>query len=498
MTKLNNLARQGLAFGFFCALFWATVPINGQGAAPTGVQVPAHNPGVPSSISQQFGDNKGNLPAKAAAPILLAEATGDSAGSVEKAGEKNYPINAGRTAWMLVACALVLLMVPGLALFYGGMVRSKNLLNTLMLSLVLMAVMGVEWVLIGYNMAFGDSIVGGKGNGIVGWSSGGFALGNVPFTEIGSNGVPTLVFVFFQGMFAIITPALISGAIAERVKFSSFLVFSLLWGVLIYNPLAHMVWNENGALFARGVLDFAGGTVVHISAGFSALILALVFLRKRVGYPEDIIRPSSLVLTLLGAGLLWFGWFGFNAGSAVVDSENMMALSGQAFATTQTAAAAAGLAWILVEWLRFRKITAVGFASGVVSGLVGITPAAGHVSISAALAIGALAGLFCFAGVGLKVRFNYDDSLDCFGVHGIGGLFGALAVGFLATIGAEGGADQFGLQALGAVVGILVAVIGTLVIGFIVDKTMGLRVAGREETLGLDMTQHGESAFRLH
>ncbi len=425
-----------------------------------------------------------------------AAASGES--TAVPASDVTQNIDSGRTAWMLVSTALVLLMVPGLALFYGGMVRHKNMLNTIILSLVCMAVIGVEWVLVGYNIAFGESHFG-----LFGWSDGGFALGNLRWDGV-INGVPTLVFVMFQGKFAIITPALITGAVAERVRFSSFLVFALLWAILIYNPLAHMVWGEGGWLLEKGVLDFAGGTVVHISAGVSALVLVLLFVKNRLGYPQDVIRPSSLYLTLLGAGLLWVGWFGFNAGSAVAVTDDFMLRAGLAFTTTQIAASTAALVWILIEWMWHGKPTGLGLASGMVAGLVAITPAAGHVEPLSALLIGALAGLGCFGGVLLKEVFGYDDSLDVFGVHGIGGIIGALATGLFVTVGSDhaglfvgGGFTQFGLQLQGVAVGIAYAAVGTIVLGWIIHKTMGLRVDKKEETLGLDLTQHGETGFQL-
>jgi len=407
-------------------------------------------------------------------------------------------IDSGRTAWMLVSTALVLLMVPGLALFYGGMVRYKNMLNTIILSLVCMGIIGVEWVLIGYNMAFGKSI-----GGFVGWSSGGFGLQNIPWNSV-MNGVPALVFVMFQGKFAIITPALITGAVVERIRFSTFLIFALLWSIFIYNPLAHMVWGEGGWLLNLGVLDFAGGTVVHISAGISALVLVLFFVKNRIGYPEDAIRPSSLYQTLLGAGLLWVGWFGFNAGSAIATSDDFMLRAGLAFTTTQIAAATAALTWIIIEWMWHKKASGLGLASGMVAGLVAITPAAGHVMPLSALYIGALAGLFCFMGVVMKEKLGYDDTLDVFGVHGIGGIVGALATGLFVVVGSDhpglfvgGDASQFGLQLVGVSFGIGYAAVGTLILGFLINSVTKFRVSPKEETLGLDVTQHGETGFQL-
>jgi len=416
--------------------------------------------------------------------------------ALAEANDAIAKIDSGRTAWMLVSSALVLLMIPGLALFYAGMVRQKNMLNTILMSLIAMSVVGVEWILVGYNMVFGKSI-----GGIFGWSEGGFALQNIPW-DTTTNGIPTLVNVMFFGKFAIITPALISGAIVERMKFSAYVLFILLWSVLIYNPLAHMVWGPGGWLLEKGVLDFAGGTVVHISSGFSALFLAWLFLKKRVGYPEDQMRPGSLFQTLLGAGLLWVGWFGFNAGSAIATSADFMLRAGLAFTNTQIAAAAAGFVWITIEYALHKKPTSVGLASGMVAGLVGITPGAGHVSPLAALAIGSLAALVCFTAVVAKRRLGYDDSLDVFGVHGMGGLFGALATGLFASVGTPhiglfsgGDVQQFLLQLLGAGVGIGFSVAGTILIAFIVDKTIGLRVSAKQETLGLDLTQHGETSL---
>lgn len=431
--------------------------------------------------------------------IFIGFATGLGAQEVNQATDVAQNIDAGRTAWMLVSTALVLLMVPGLALFYGGMVRHKNMINTFILSMLCMGIIGVEWVLIGYNMAFGESI-----HGIVGWTEGGFGLGNVEWFKVGANGVPELVFVMFQGKFAIITPALITGAVVERVRLSSFLVFALLWAVLIYNPLAHMVWAEDGWLFKKGVLDFAGGTVVHISAGISALVLVIVFVGKRIGYPEDAIRPGSPFQTLLGAGLLWVGWFGFNAGSAIASPDDFMLRAGLAFATTQIAASTAAITWILIEWIWHGKPTGIGLASGMIAGLVAITPAAGHVTPMSALLIGVISAVACYLAVLAKDRIGYDDTLDVFGVHGIGGIVGALLTGLLVQIGSEnlglfvgGDATQFGLQALGVGFGIAFAASGTLVLGAIVQYAMGFRVSAKEETLGLDLTQHGEAGINL-
>ncbi|MCU0701949.1 MAG: ammonium transporter [Myxococcaceae bacterium] len=404
--------------------------------------------------------------------------------------------DAGSTAWMLTSSALVLLMVPGLALFYGGMVRRKNVLTTMMMSFVAMAVIGVQWVLIGYALAFGQS----KG-GFIGWDPALVALSGIDMNRPYSDkGIPELVFVMFQGKFAIITPALISGAVAERMRFRTYLVFTVVWATLIYCPLAHWVWASDGWLFARGVLDFAGGTVVHIAAGVSALVLALM-LGPRRDFKRAAILPNNLVLTLTGAGLLWFGWFGFNAGSAVAVEHPAGATAGLAFTTTQSAAAAAGLSWMLMERWHHGKVTSLGLASGFVAGLVVVTPAAGHVRPLWALVMGALASVVCYWAVQLKNRFNYDDSLDAFGVHGVGGIVGALLTGVFCFTPAKGLIDgevaQLGKQALGVAVAIVFAGGGTFVIASILKATMGLRATEQEERDGQDLHVHGERGYHF-
>ncbi|MFN0136756.1 MAG: ammonium transporter [Phycisphaerae bacterium] len=406
-------------------------------------------------------------------------------------------IDSGSTAWMLASSAMVLLMVPGLALFYGGMVRQKNILATMMYSFVAMAVIGVQWVLVGYAIAFGTSY-----GGWFGWKSELIGLHGLPHTQLfADKSIPEFVFIMFQGKFAIITPALISGAVAERMKLSSFIAFIVLWATLIYCPLAHWVWAADGWLFKYGVLDFAGGTVVHISSGVSALVLALM-IGKRRDYPTGAIQPNNLTMTLTGAGLLWFGWFGFNAGSAV-GFENPVAgsIAGLAFTTTQTAAATAALVWMLIEWLHHGKPTSLGMASGIIAGLVAITPAAGHVQPVWAIVIGAVASLVCYFACRLKARFGYDDSLDAFGVHGVGGLWGAIATGIFCSIPVAGlvygDSAQLIKQFVGAGAAIAFAVVGTLVIGGIVAATMGLRVTDQQERDGLDITIHGERGYHL-
>ena len=406
-------------------------------------------------------------------------------------------IDSGSTAWMLASSALVLLMVPGLALFYGGMVRRKNVLTTMLHSFVAMALIGVQWVLVGYSLAFGDSQ-----GGLIGWSWDAVALhGVLPNRLFSDKAIPELAFVMFQGKFAIITPALISGAIAERLKFSTYLVFILVWATFVYCPLAHWVWAPGGWLFQYGVLDFAGGTVVHIAAGVSALVLALMIGPRR-DYPHGAIQPNNLTLTLTGAGLLWFGWFGFNAGSAVAVEHPVAGFSAAlAFATTQTAAASAALVWLLIEWSQTGKPTSVGMASGIVAGLVAITPAAGHVMPLSAMVIGALASLVCYGAVRLKSRLGYDDSLDAFGVHGVGGILGALATGMFCVVpvaGLFGGnPGQLFKQLVGVVITIAFATVGTFLIAAVLRSTMGLRVSEQQERDGLDITVHGERGYHL-
>lgn len=409
------------------------------------------------------------------------------------------PVDPGSTAWMLASSALVLLMVPGLALFYGGMVQRKNVLTTMMHSLVAMAIIGVQWIVIGYCLCFGHSVMG-----FFGWDPKLLGLIGLPYTQnFGDKAIPELVFVMFQGKFAIITPALISGAVAERMKFSSYLWFILLWSTFVYCPLAHMVWNEDGWLYVYGVLDFAGGTVVHVLAGVSALVLAILVGPRRDYRPgHGVLLPHNLTLTLIGAGLLWFGWFGFNAGSAVaVDHPVAGHIAGLAFTTTQTAAAAAALVWILVEWLHQGKPTTLGIASGIIAGLVAITPAAGHVQPVYALVFGAAASVVCYLAVQLKSKLRYDDTLDAFGVHGVGGALGALLTGvfcFTPVIGLIGGdGTQLLKQAVGVGFGAAWAIVGTLVIGGLLKATIGLRASPAEERDGLDISVHGERGYHL-
>jgi Amt family ammonium transporter len=420
-------------------------------------------------------------------------------------------LNTGDTAWMLMSAALVLLMIPGLALFYGGMVRHKNVLSTMMHSFVAMGIVGVQWVVIGYTLSFGPDMGGGLVgdfskmmlNGLIAIKDGTpvYAL----FQNVASDpaAIPEYVFAMFQGMFAMITVALISGALAERIKFAAWCLFVLLWTTLVYDPLAHWVWMVDGWLFKKGALDFAGGTVVHLSSGISALAVIL-FLGKRHGFPNERMAPHSLPLTLLGTGLLWFGWYGFNAGSAVVGVNTFHAaggLAGLAFTTTTVAPAAAGLSWMFAEWIHSGKPSALGFASGVVAGLVGITPAAGFVQPGAAIIIGLAVGLVCYGAILVKAKLKYDDSLDAFGVHGVGGTFGAIITGVFATVGATGliygNVGQFMTQLIAVGAAGAYAFIVTIIIAYVINKTIGLRVEKDDEVMGLDQTQHSESAYNL-
>jgi Amt family ammonium transporter len=405
-------------------------------------------------------------------------------------------IDTGDTAWLLVSTALVLAMTaPGLALFYGGMVREKNALGTIMQSFIILCVISVQWVLWGYSLAFGPDV--GHVVGGLDWI-GLSGVGLEPNADYGAT-VPHQAFMIFQMMFAVITPALITGAFAERMKFSGFLVFTVLWATFIYDPLAHWVWAVGGWVRNLGALDFAGGTVVHISSGVSALACALV-LKQRLGYGKEAMAPHNLPMTVLGACLLWFGWFGFNAGSAIAAG----ALATSAFVVTNTATAAAALAWMVAEWIYRGKPTVLGAASGAVAGLVAITPASGFVGPLPSIVIGIGAGVFCYLAVLWKSKLGYDDSLDVVGIHGIGGTWGALATGLFASkainaAGADGlffgNPGQLGIQFVAVLVSWVFAFVGTFVILKVVDLTMGLRVSTEEERIGLDITQHEERAY---
>ena len=403
-------------------------------------------------------------------------------------------IDSGDTTWLLVSSAIVLMMTaPGLALFYGGLVRRKNALATIMQCFILMAVMSIQWVLWGYTLAFGPDVGSVIGNldwlGLVG-------VGGAPSDYAPT--VPHQAFMIFQGMFAIITPALIAGAVADRMKFSAFLAFALLWATLVYDPLAHWVWG-GGWIGGMGALDFAGGTVVHISSGVSALVAAIV-LGKRLGYPAEPMPPHNVPYTVIGAALLWFGWFGFNAGSALAAD----AVAVGAFVATNTAAAAATLGWMGAEWWTRGKPTVLGAATGAVAGLVGVTPAAGFVSPLSAIVIGVAVGVVCFAACSVKFKFGYDDSLDVVGVHGVGGALGALLTGVLASTAVNpGGADgllfgnpgQLWIQFVSVAVTAVYCGGMTYILLKIVDAVIGLRVTEDDEQVGLDLSQHGETAY---
>jgi len=420
--------------------------------------------------------------------------------------EETAPVlNSGDTAWMLTATALVLFMtIPGLALFYGGMVRSKNVLSVMMQCFAITGLMSILWVVYGYSMAF-DTTGMEKGvlnfNSFVGGFSKAFLSGVTPSGLTSAAALfPEAVFITFQMTFAIITPALIVGAFAERMKFSAMLVFMGIWFTLVYAPIAHMVWSGDGALmWDWGVLDFAGGTVVHINAGVAGLVCCLV-LGKRKGYPTTPMAPHNLGYTLMGAAMLWIGWFGFNAGSAAAANGT----AGMAMLVTQIATAAAALGWMFAEWIFHGKPSALGIASGVVAGLVAITPAAGTVGPMGALVIGLVSGVLCyFCATSLKRKLGYDDSLDAFGVHGIGGIIGAILTGVFAApaLGGFGAVTDIGaqvwIQAKGVIFTVVYTAIVTYVILKVLDVVMGLRVNEEEESVGLDLAQHNERGYNL-
>jgi Amt family ammonium transporter len=404
-------------------------------------------------------------------------------------------VNTGDTAWILISSALVMLMTPGVALFYGGMVRRKNVLSTIMMSFVCLGLVGILWVLYGYSLSFGSD----NGGFIGGLDFVGLAgVGQEPSSVYAST-VPHLAFMIFQAMFAIITVALITGAVVERMKFGALLVFSVLWLTVVYCPIAHWVWGNGGWLAGLGVLDFAGGSVVHINAGISALALVMLLGRRR-GFPQEPMEPNNIPMVVLGAGLLWFGWFGFNAGSSLASD----GLAASAFVTTNTAAAAAAFTWMVVSWIH-RRPTVLGTVTGAIAGLASITPAAGFVTPLAGIPIGIVAAVVCYyIMLLLKTKLGFDDSLDVFAVHGVGGILGMLATGIFASLAVNSaGADgllagdggQLLYQLLGVVVVGAYAFAVTLIIGKLVDVTVGLRVGQSEEVVGLDLAQHGERAY---
>jgi Amt family ammonium transporter len=399
-------------------------------------------------------------------------------------------ISSGDTAWMLVSTALVMLMTPGLGLFYGGMVRTKNVLGTIMHSFMCLGIVSIIWVFYGYSLAFGPDMSGFIGS--LDWAGlTGVGMNAGPY----SDKIPHLVFCAFQLMFAIITPALITGAFAERMKFSAFILFTVLWSSFVYLPMCHWVWG-GGWLGKLGALDFAGGTVIHILAGVGALSAALI-IGKRKGYRKEPIYPHNLTMTMLGAAILWFGWFGFNAGSALAAN----GVAGLAFFATHIATAAAALSWIIFEKIIRGKPTTLGFASGAVAGLVAITPAAGFVTPLPAMIIGFFAGMLCYFAILAKERFGYDDSLDVVGVHGVGGLWGALATGLFASVGGTGlfygNPHQLWVQVIASVTAIVFSFIMTSIILLIVKKITGLRIDEESEEVGLDQSMHGEAGYYL-
>jgi Amt family ammonium transporter len=409
---------------------------------------------------------------------------------------EEVPVDSGNTAWLLVSTALVMVMLPGLALFYGGLVRRKNVLSTIMHSFFGLAIVSVVWVLVGFSIAFAPDASGGLGlfGGLdyVGFMNVGLAPAE------GSTGIPFILFAAFQLMFAAITPALITGAFAERKRFASFVVFTVLWSIFVYSPVAHWVWAADGWLFKLGALDFAGGTVVHATSGVSALIVALM-IGKRVAN-GDKMEPHDIPMTVLGAGLLWFGWFGFNAGSALAAN----GVAANALLVTNTAAGAATITWVLASYLHKRKVSVLGAACGAVAGLVAITPAAGFVTAGGAVVIGLAVGGICYSATLLRSRLKIDDALDVFAVHGVGGTFGAVATGVFATAAIQpaysglidGNVGQLGTQliAIGAV--IAYAVVATFIIVKVTSIVLGLRISASDEELGLDLTTHGEVAYQ--
>jgi Amt family ammonium transporter len=396
-------------------------------------------------------------------------------------------IDSGATAWILASTALVMIMTPGVGFFYGGLVRRKNFISMITLSFVAFALVSIQWVLFGYSLAFGPDVGGFIGNlQYLGLNNVGMEPG--PY----STAIPGLLYMVFQLVFATVTMAIVTSGFAERIKFSAYLIFALVWTTIVYDPLAHWVWGGGWAA-QFGALDFAGGTVVHISSGFAALALALV-IGKRVGFGKYSMEPNNIPLTILGAALLWFGWFGFNAGSAL----GANGLAAQAFVTTNTAAAAGAMAWLLVSWLH-GKPSSLGFVSGAVAGLVAITPGAGYVTPMAALVIGALGGVLCYGMLLFRIRKGLDESLDAWAIHGMGGLWGALATGIFAVAAVngtsglvEGNVHQFIANATGAFAAVIYAFVVTYILAVIIDKTIGLRVTEEEEYVGLDISQHGE------
>jgi Amt family ammonium transporter len=437
------------------------------------------------------GDRMRRLMALPAA-IALAAVPATVLGAAVEPGA----IDSGDTAWLLVATAMVMVMLPGLALFYGGLVRRKNVLSTIIHSFFGLAIVSIVWVVIGFSLAFSPSAIGfGEGNGLIGGLDFAF-FNNVGLAPAAGMAIPFVLFASFQLMFAAITPALITGAFAERKRFASFVIFTILWSIFVYSPLAHWVWNSDGWLYNLGALDYAGGTVVHISSGVSALIVALLIGRRTAN--GERMDPHDVPMTVLGAGLLWFGWFGFNAGSAL----GATGQAANAILVTNTAAAAATVTWVLASYMHKRKVSVIGAACGAIAGLVAITPASGFVTAGGALAIGLVAGGACYSATLLREHLKIDDALDVFAVHGVGGTLGAVLTGVLAVgaIGGvsgliEGNAQQVVYQLIAVIAVYAFVIVATFIIVKIVDLLLGIRVPSQSEEVGLDLSVHGEAAY---
>lgn len=466
-------------------------PLSAQDPASVGETPTPVTAEAPSSQPANIGDPNG-----LSHPDMITKFDGSVKGDDGEVKNSTAPeLNAGDTAWMLVSTALVAFMTPGLALFYAGMTRSKNVLNVLMQSLIAMSIISVLWVLVGYSLAFApgsNDMIGGMD--FIGLKG----VGQTTFVWNGTAmAIPHQVFMAFQMMFAVITPALISGAIVDRMKFSAYCVFIALWHLVVYIPMAHMVWGPGGKLFKIGALDFAGGTVIHMTSGISALVLSMLVGKRRLSSHEDT-RPHNLPMTLIGTAILWFGWFGFNAGSAGASN----GLAGSALMVTHIAAATAGLVWVLIEWITVKQPTALGFASGAVAGLVAITPASGFVTATSAILIGAIVPVISYTAIRLKNKVQkFDDTLDVFAVHGLGGIWGAIATGIFADKSVNslvpddrGALMAAQLQSIVWAAGL--AIVGTLVIGLLLKALFrGLAVSVNEEEAGLDVTQHGETGY---
>jgi len=460
-------------------------------ASDTTAAAPASAPDTASPVSANTAMASGAEAASAAAPASGASDAAPAAPTAPFSVDSSK-INSGDTAWMLTSTALVLFMtIPGLALFYAGMVRKKNVLATVMQSFAICCLVTILWTVVGYSLAFtpGNAFIGGFSRVFLHGMN--YIHGDKATTLTVSHLAPTIpetVYFVYQMTFAIITPALIAGAFADRMKFSAMLVFMGLWTIVVYSPIAHMVWEPTGWLSAAGILDFAGGTVVHINAGIAGLVCCLV-LGKRVGYGREVMAPHNLVLSLIGASMLWVGWFGFNAGSAVAADGR----AGFAMLTTQIATACAAFGWMFAEWLAKGKPSVLGIISGAVAGLVAITPASGYVGVTGALVIGIAAGVVCFwSATWLKTKLGYDDSLDAFGVHGVGGILGALLTGIFAVKDIGGSDGSVLLQAKGVLTTLVYSGVVSFVLLKVIDMVMGLRVTEEEEREGLDVTLHGE------